>query len=578
MALSTTADAIPEGDRLLHAWQAHSTFGLSPTSLMLAYLDWLVHLANAPGTQARLAEKAQQQVARLATYAARSATEPDTPPCVTPQPQDHRFDGAGWQQWPFNVIAQSFLLTEQWWQSATTCLPGVSRHHEDVVSFAARQWLDVFAPTNTLLTNPEVLHATVQQGGANLVRGALNALEDGERLLTGEPQVGTEAFAPGKTVAVTPGAVVHRNRLIELIQYAPATPTVQAEPVLIVPAWIMKYYILDLSPQNSLVKYLVDHGHTVFIISWKNPGPEDRDLSFDDYRALGVMAALEAINVIVPDRQVHAVGYCIGGTLLTIAAAAMARGGDQRLRSLTLFAAQTDFTEAGELMLFTDDSQLAFLDDIMWQQGYLKSSQMAGTFQLLRSNDLVWSRLVHEYLLGQREPMTDLMAWNADGTRLPARMHAEYLQHLYLDNDLFEGRFEVGGQPVALSDIRAPIFVVATQWDHVAPWHSVYKILLPTDTAVTFLLTSGGHNAGIVSEPGHPHRSFQIATHQATDLYIDPEVWQAKTPVEEGSWWPAWQSWLTDRSSGYVAPPCLGAPQRSYPPLGAAPGSYVHEP
>jgi poly[(R)-3-hydroxyalkanoate] polymerase subunit PhaC len=577
MTLPTTTGDVPDVDRLLHAWQGKLTFGLSPASLTLAYLDWLVHLANAPGRQGRLAEQAQQQAGRLAAYAARSAGETNTPP-FAPSPQDHRFEGADWQHWPFNLIYQSFLLAEQWWQSATTGIPGVTRHHEDVVSFAARQWLDVFAPTNIPLTNPEVLRTTVEQGGANLMRGALNALEDGGRLLAGEPAVGAEAFIPGKTVAVTPGTVVYRNRLIELIQYAPVTPTVRAEPVLIVPAWIMKYYILDLSPHNSLVKYLVEHGHTVFMISWKNPGPEDRDLGFDDYRTLGVMAALEAITGIVPEQRVHAVGYCIGGTLLTIAAAAMARDGDQRLRSITLFAAQTDFTEAGELMLFVDESQVAFLEDLMEEQGYLKTSQMAGTFQLLRSNDLIWSRVVHEYLLGQREPMTDLMAWNADGTRLPARMHSEYLRHLFLDNDLFEGHYQVCGRPIALSDIRAPIFVVATLWDHVAPWRSVYKILLPTDTAVTFVLTSGGHNAGIVSEPGHPHRSFQIATHQAMDRYIDPGTWQAQTPVQEGSWWPAWQSWLAERSSGCVTPPCMGASTRGYPPLGAAPGSYILTP
>ncbi|HEX5690275.1 MAG TPA: alpha/beta fold hydrolase, partial [Roseiflexaceae bacterium] len=278
---------------------------------------------------------------------------------------------------------------------------------------------------------------------------------------------------------------------------------------------------------------------------------------------------------IVPERKIHAVGYCLGGTLLAITAAALARDGDERLATITLFAAQTDFTEAGELMLFIDESQLMYLEDMMWEQGFLDIPQMAGAFQLLRSNDLIWSRLVHDYMLGEREPMTDLMAWNADATRMPARMHAEYLRSLFLNNDLFEGRYRVGGRPIALSDIRAPIFVVATLNDHVAPWRSVYKLMLLTDTDVTFALTSGGHNAGIVSELGHPHRSYQIATQSATDTYVDPERWQASTPTNAGSWWPAWQSWLEARSSGQVAPPCLGAPERGYPPGDAAPGSYV---
>ena len=340
---------------------------------------------------------------------------------------------------------------------------------------------------------------------------------------------------------------------------------VRAEPILIVPAWIMKYYILDLSPANSLVRFLVERGHTVFIISWKNPGPEDRELRMDDYRTLGVMEALRAIRTIVPGARVHAVGYCLGGTLAAIAAAAMARDGEDCLQSLTLFAAETDFTEAGELMLFIDETEVAFLEDIMWDQGYLDTRQMAGAFQLLRSNDLIWSRLVHDYLLGQRQPMTDLMAWNADATRMPYRMHSEYLRKLFLNNELAQGRYIVGSRPITLTDIRAPIFTVATERDHVAPWRSVFKIHLLVDSDVTFVLTSGGHNAGIVSEPGHPRRSYQIATRKEGEIYIDPNQWQAVIPRCEGSWWPAWQSWLESHSTGQVASPSLGQPEQGYP-------------
>jgi len=562
-------------DRLLRAWVGRLSLGLSPPGLQLVYLDWLAHRTFSPGKVFKLAWKLVRKALKFGLYAARATLQSDTPPAIEPLPQDQRFSSPDWKQWPFNLLSQAFLFAQQWLHNATTGVRGVSRHDEQVVTFIARQLLDVFAPTNFPWTNPEILKATVQQRGNNLVRGLQNFLEDCKRTVLNQKPVGTEAFAVGKTVAVTPGKVLYRNRLMELIQYAPATNTVQAEPVLIVPAWIMKYYILHLSPPNSLVKYLVEHGHMVFMISWKNPGPEDRDLSLDDYRTLGVMEALTAVSTILPGPKVHAVGYCLGGTLLAIAAAAMARDKDDRLQTLTLFATETDFTEAGELMLFIDETEIAFLEDLMWEQGYLDTRQMAGAFQLLRSNDLIWSRLVHDYLLGERQRMTDLMAWNADGTRMPARMHSEYLRKLFLHNDLAEGRYEVAGRPVTLTDIRVPLFAVSTVKDHVAPWRSVYKLHLLTETDLTFVLTTGGHNAGIVSEPGHPHRSYQLARRQPGDRYLDPETWQRVSTRQEGSWWPAWQSWLQGHSSGSVAAPSPREIDRGYPPLGDAPGTYV---
>jgi polyhydroxyalkanoate synthase len=568
----------PSIDRIFHALQGRLTLGLSPASLMLAYYDWLSHLVTAPAKQGELVQKAVRKATRLGLYAARStaqATGKGGKPCIEPLPQDRRFDGEAWQTWPFNVIYQSFLLTQQWWHNATTGVRGVSPHHEDAVSFAARQVLDMFSPSNFLLTNPEILAVTAKEYGVNLMRGWVNLVEDWERVLGDKRPVGSEAFQVGRDVAVTPGKVIYRNRLIELIQYEPASGSVWREPVLIVPAWIMKYYILDLSPGNSLVKYLVEKGHTVFIISWKNPKAEDRDLGMEEYLNLGVMAALDVISALLPERPIHAVGYCLGGTLLTIAAAAMARDDDKRLGSVTLLAAQTDFKDAGELMLFIDESQVTFLEDIMWEQGYLDTRQMAGAFQLLRSNDLIWSEMVHDYLLGQRRPMFDLMAWNSDATRMPYRMHSQYLRDLFLDNKLAEDRFVVGDRPVAISDIRVPVFTVSTLKDHVSPWRSVYKIHYLTDTEVTFLLTSGGHNAGIVSEPGHPHRTYQVATRSETDKYIDPDTWRAETETHEGSWWPAWEDWLASHSTGKESPPAYRPPRERYTPLCDAPGTYV---
>jgi polyhydroxyalkanoate synthase subunit PhaC len=563
-------------DRSLHAAAARFTGGLSPAALAQAYWDWATHLAHAPGKRIQLVDKAARKAIRFGNYAYRCAVEgAGAQPCIEPLPQDHRFRGDEWRKWPFNCIYQGFLLQQQWWHNATTGLRGASKHHEDMVEFASRQLLDMLAPSNFPLTNPEILRRTVSTGGLNLVRGAQNLIEDSERAFSGKKPIGTENFKVGRDVAVTPGKVVYRNRLIELIQYAPETKEVRPEPVLIVPAWIMKYYILDLSPHNSLVKYLTGQGFTVFMISWKNPDPDDRSLGLDDYRALGVMSALDVIGRIAPNRKVHAAGYCLGGTLLSIAAAAMARDGDDRIATLTLLAAQTDFTEAGELMLFTDESQVAFLEDMMWEQGFLDSRQMAGAFEMLRSNDLVWSRMVHDYLLGEREAMTDLMAWNADATRMPYRMHSDYLRKLFLNNDLAEGRLVAAGAPVALRDISAPVFAVGTERDHVAPWRSTYKINLQIEGEVTYLLTSGGHNAGIVSQPGHDGRSFRIGTKSSDRHYLDPERFLRQAQRKQGSWWPEWIAWLSERSGAVTAAPSMGAPQAGYPPLADAPGTYV---
>ncbi len=559
-------------DRSLHAIIARYTLGLSPAALAAAYLDWAVHLAAAPGKRLQLLDKAARKSLRLAShawhYAGRSG---DCPACIEPLPQDRRFAGAAWQQWPFNFLYQGFLLQQQWWHNATTGVRGVTAHHEAMVQFTARQLLDTVSPSNFLLTNPELLRHTLEKGGTNLVTGWQHLIEDWERAISGGKPIGAEAFRVGHEVAASPGTVILRNRLVELIQYAPTTEKVRPEPLLIVPAWIMKYYILDLSPGNSLVKYLTDQGFTVFMISWKNPGTEDRDLGMEDYRRLGVMAALDAIGAIVPNRPVHAMGYCLGGTLLSIAAAAMARDGDRRLATLTLLAAQTDFTEAGELMLFIDDSQLAFLEDMMWEQGFLDARQMAGAFQLLRSNDLIWSEGLRRYLRGERPPMSDMMAWNADATRMPYRMHAEYLRRLFLNNDLAEGRYRADDRPVALSDIRTPIFAVGTEWDHVAPWRSTYKINLLADTEVRYLLTSGGHNAGIVSEVGHAGRHYRVATKKADDRHVDPDTWLATAELHQGSWWPELSAWLAAHSGEPCEPPAQG------PRLDDAPGTYVLE-
>lgn len=540
----------------------------------MAFDDWASHLAMNPAEQLKLLQLGVLSAQEWAHYAAQ-AHDQHCKPCIEPMVHDTRFSHPGWQAWPFNAISQAFLLTQQWWQEATTGVRGVSPHHESVVNFAARQCLDMVSPANFVLTNPEVWQRTQETMGANLRQGFQNWLEDAQRWQRGQPPAGTEAYQVGQQVAITPGQVIYRNHLIELIQYAPSTDQVRPEPVLIVPSWIMKYYILDLSPHNSLIRFLVDQGHTVFAMSWVNPDSDDRDLDMDDYLRMGVMDALEVVCAVVPRQKVHALGYCLGGTLLAIAAAAMARDADDRLASLTLLAAQTDFTEPGELELFIDDSQVAHLEDIMWDRGYLDSSQMASAFQWMNSNDLIWSRLLKHYLLGERAPMSDLMAWNADGTRLPYRMHAEYLRRMFLNNDLASGRYPVHGKPVALTAIQCPIYALGTVRDHVAPWRSVHKLHLLANVDTTFVLTSGGHNVGIVNPPGVPGRSFQALTRRHDGAYLDPDAWLRAASRHEGSWWTHWLSWLQDHSGEPGPLPNMGAPDMGLSPLADAPGHYV---
>lgn len=563
-------------DREIHGSFGLMTGGISLIGLAEAWNDWLMHLAVSPGKQMELAAKAAGKWQRLMAFQASCMCEGETSrPCIKPLPQDKRFSAPDWQTYPFNVIYQSFLLGQQWWHNATTGVPGVSAKNERIVEFYGRQLLDTLAPSNFPFSNPEFINRTIAEKGQNLIRGYGYFIDELTRMYEHKPPAGAEEFRIGKDIAATPGSVVFRNDLIELIQYAPTTEKVHAEPILIVPAWIMKYYILDLSPQNSLIRYLVGRGHTVFCISWKNPDSGDRDLSFDDYRQMGVMSALDVVEEITGSKKIHATGYCLGGTLLAIAAAAMARDGDERLASLTLFAAQADFTEAGELSLFVTESQLALIEDMMWKEGYLDQRQMAGAFKLLRSQDLIWSRTVREYMLGERRPMTDLGAWNSDATRMPYRMHSEYLRKLFLNNDFAEGRLAAGGRLVFPQDISVPVFAVATERDHIAPWRSVFKLIYMLDCDVTFVLASGGHNTGIVAPPGNRLASYKVLEHREGEKHPPADKWAAGVKAREGSWWEAWTDWLDGRSGAMVTPPVMGGRAKAGKKLEAAPGRYV---
>jgi len=562
-------------DLVAHAGVAMLTGGLSPAPALLACADWAMHLAISPGKCVELGAHAWRNAAQALRpawpRASASAVVNDDPPSPAADP---RFADDAWATWPFSAYRDAFLRAQQWWQSATTGVPGVDRHHEDVVRFMARQWVDACSPGNFVATNPVVLDTALKSGGANFVAGLRHGCDDLADLIKhigGAPVHAPMAYEPGRDVAITRGKVAWRNDLCELLQYDPLTPTVAREPLFIVPSWIMKYYILDLQPHNSLIRFMVEQGFTVFALSWHNPGADARDLGLSDYLSRGALAALAEVRARVGER-VHALGYCLGGTLLAIVAAALARDGRaDELASVTLLAAQTDFTEPGEPGLFVDASELAALDALMWRQGYLDGSQMAATFQLLNARDLIWSRVMSEYLLGRRSKPTDLMSWNADTTRMPYRMHIEYLTDLFLNNDLADGRHCVGGRPVALSDIEQPMFVVGTERDHVSPWRSVYKLLLYTHNPLTFVLTAGGHNAGIVSEPGHPRRYYRCSTRERAAPYRDPQTFFDETAPTDGSWWPCWAAWLHERSSGEVGARAVGDG------LADAPGAYVFE-
>ncbi len=573
------APSAADVDREFRAQVGQMTAGLAPTAFSAAWADWAMHLALSPARRRELQSQAMVRVNDSWLFALRAAAgTPLSPGEGFNGAGDKRFASQAWSQFPFNVYARAYQNSVALLEEAVRGVSGVTDYHGQLLEFAVRLLLDATSPSNYLPSNPELLAQTRDEHGQNLVRGFKHAVEDLAHTIEGDAPAGTEAFEVGKTVAVTPGKVVLRNELIELIQYQPTTKAVHAEPVLIVPAWIMKYYILDLSPRNSMVKYLVDQGHTVFMLSWRNPDEKDRDVGMDDYLEQGLFAALDAVCAIVPKRKVHAVGYCIGGTLLAIGAAALAREHDQRLASVSLFAAQTDFSEPGELAFFINPSQLAVLEATMHRKGVLESKQMAGAFALLRAQDLLWRPIVTNYLKGERDPMIDLMAWNADGTRMPWRMHTEYLYRLYLDNELATNRFPVDGKLIRLSDIALPMFVVGTETDHVAPWKSVYKVdnLVRCDD-FTFLLTSGGHNAGIVSGPVHPKRHYRVRTRRLPDPHLAPEDWLDAAPQHAGAWWPAWQQWLAARSSGRSKPPAIGAPRKGYAIVDDAPGQYVRQ-
>ena len=497
--------------------------------------------------------------------------EPD--PVIEPPSGDRRFKDSAWtENAVFDYIKQSYLLTARWLQSTVREVEGLDEKTARKVDFYTRQFVDAIAPSNFVLTNPEVLRATIESGGENLVRGLDNLLEDLER---GKGRLmikmtDLEKFKVGVNIAVTPGKVVYQNDLIQLIQYDPTTPTVKRRPLLVIPPWINKFYILDLRPENSFIKWAVDQGHTVFVVSWVNPDERLTQKSFEDYMKEGPLAALEAMEAATGEREANVIGYCLGGTLLASTLAYMTAKGDGRFTSATYFVALVDFKEAGELSVFIDEEQLHALETRMQQHGFLEGSDMATTFNMLRANDLIWSFVVNNYLLGKEPFPFDLLYWNSDSTRMPAAMHSFYLRNMYQQNKLIiPGGISLLGVPIDLTRVETPSFLLSTREDHIAPWKSTYSATQIYRGPVKFTLAASGHIAGVVNPPGRSkYGHWQNAKNPPS-----PEAWLESAKHYPDSWWPAWEKWVSKYAGGEV--PARKPGDGRLTPIENAPGSYV---
>ncbi len=491
-------------------------------------------------------------------------------PVITAEQGDKRFSAPDWEQNPiFDALKQTYLLAATTLLKAAAQVEGLDEQQQRKLVFYLRQFLDAISPTNVLFTNPQVLHETVQSGGKNLVTGMEHLLRD---LNAGQMKMtDTDAFAPGRNLALTPGQVIYRNRLIELIQYRPTTGKVYAIPLLFIPPWINKYYILDMQPQSSLIKFLVDNGFTVFVISWKNPDASMEEISFEDYLTLGPLWALDVMKEITGSPRVNAVGYCIGGTLLSMTLPYLMEKGDETINSATFFVSLQDFTEVGDTSVFIDEPQIAYVEEQMLERGYLENRSMATMFNLLRANDLIWSNVVNNYWLGKEPPAFDLLYWNADGTRMTRVAHSFYLRNTYLENNLIKPKkIVLKGVPIDLSQIRLDIYAVGTEQDHIVPWKSAWRISQLASGPVRFVLGGSGHIAGIINSPS---KGKGYWTNEKPVANADE--WLHSAEQHKGSWWADWLEWLRPRSGEQGAPPSMGS--TAYPPITPAPGTYVLE-
>jgi len=488
------------------------------------------------------------------------------------KPKDKRFKHPDWTENAiFSFVKDSYLVAAKSILSTVREIKGMDNAAARKVDFYTRQFVDALSPSNFVATNPEVLTATLESGGQNLLRGLENLLSDlgrgaGRLSIT---MTDMSAFRLGENIATTSGKIVYQNNLMQLIQYAPSTQAVRRRPLLIVPPWINKFYVLDLKPKNSFIKWAVDQGHTVFVMSWVNPDEKLAEKSFEDYMLEGPVAALDAIERATGERRVNAVGYCLGGTLLASTAAYLAAKNDDRLASATYFVTLVDFTDVGDMAVFIDNEQLASLERRMRERGYLEAEDMATSFNMLRANDLIWSFVINNYLLGKEQVPFDLLFWNSDSTRMPAAMHSFYLRKMYQQNLLAKpGGVTLAETPIDLSKIKIPTFILSTREDHIAPWKSTYAATHLYSGPIKFVMSAAGHMAGVISAPGSKYG------HWTNDnLPASPDEWFSGATSHQGSWWPVWDEWITRLDPDRIPAREPGGGKLSI--VEDAPGSYV---
>jgi polyhydroxyalkanoate synthase len=571
------SDIAERSQRIVGEWLKRQSEGAptSPDPLNIggAFMEMTTRLMANPAKLMQAQLGFWQDYMSLWQSTARRMMGMESEPVIDGDPKDRRFKDDAWKENEvFDFIRQSYLLSARFVQDVVKQVDGLDAQTAQKVDFYSRQFIDAMSPSNFLLTNPEVLRRTAETGGENLIKGLNNLLTDLER---GKGKLhikmtDTDAFRIGENIAVSEGQVVFQNDLMQLIQYAPTTEKVLKRPLLIVPPWINKFYILDLRPKNSFVRWAVAQGHTVFVVSWVNPDDRLAEKNFDDYMKEGFLDALDAIEAATGEREINAIGYCLGGTLLSCTLAHLATLNDTRIRSATFFVTLMDFRESGELNVFIDEEQIKMLEEKMNKHGYLEGSEMANTFNMLRANDLIWSFVVNNYLMGNDAFPFDLLYWNSDSTRMPAAMHSFYLRNMYQDNKLIEpGGITLGGTPIDLSKIKVPAYFLSTREDHIAPWRATYRGTQILGGKNRFVLAASGHIAGVVNPPEGGKYSHWINP----DLPDDPETWFAGATEIAGSWWPDWQRWVTALDKKQVKARVPG--EGKLVPIEPAPGSYV---